>query len=65
MFGWSRPDQWPSRMSWTVHVTIQDIGSIGELVGALATVVTLAYLALQIRRSNILTTAESRRFGWA
>jgi hypothetical protein len=33
-------------------VTIQDIGSIGELVAALATVATLAYLALQIRQNT-------------
>jgi hypothetical protein len=31
------------------RVTIQDLGSIGELVGAIATVATLAYLAIQIR----------------
>jgi len=42
-------------------VTIQDLGSIGEVLGALATVATLAYLALQIRRSNIIATLESRR----
>jgi hypothetical protein len=33
-------------------VTLQDIGSIGELVGAIATVATLAYLAIQIRHNN-------------
>jgi len=33
-------------------VTIQDLGSIGELIGAIATVATLAYLALQIRQST-------------
>jgi hypothetical protein len=33
-------------------VTIQDLGSIGELVAALATVATLAYLALQIRQNT-------------
>ena len=43
-------------------MTIQDIGSIGEVIGAVATVATLAYLAMQIRRSNILSTAESKRF---
>jgi hypothetical protein len=42
-------------------VTIQDYGSIGEIVGAVATVATLAYLAVQIRRSNIIATIESRR----
>lgn len=43
-------------------MTLQDWGSIGELIAAVATVVTLVYLAVQIRRSNILATAESNRF---
>jgi hypothetical protein len=42
-------------------VTIQELGSIGELVAALATVATLAYLATQIRgigkRSPVFGTA--------
>jgi len=33
-------------------VTIQDLGSIGEFVGAIATIVTLIYLALQIRQNT-------------
>ena len=33
-------------------MTIQDAGSVGELIAAVATVGTLAYLALQIRQSN-------------
>ncbi len=33
-------------------MTIQDLGSIGELIAALATVATLAYLALQIRQNT-------------
>ncbi|MBW1906909.1 MAG: hypothetical protein JRJ24_16710 [Deltaproteobacteria bacterium] len=33
-------------------VTLQDIGSIGELVGAIATVATLVYLAIQIRHNS-------------
>jgi alkylated DNA nucleotide flippase Atl1 len=33
-------------------VTIQDLGSVGELVGAIATVATLFYLATQIRSST-------------
>lgn len=36
-------------------MTIQDLGSLGELVAALATIVTLAYLALQIRGANQAT----------
>ena len=43
-------------------MTIEQFGSIGEVIGALATVATLAYLAIQIRRSNLLTTVESNRF---
>jgi hypothetical protein len=33
-------------------LTIQDLGSIGELIAAIATVATLAYLALQIRQNT-------------
>jgi hypothetical protein len=33
-------------------MTIDEIGSLGELIAAVATVLTLAYLALQIRQSN-------------
>ena len=43
-------------------MTIQDLGSIGELIGAIATVATLAYLAIQIRSSTIAvrsTAAQS------
>ena len=51
-------------------MTIQDLGSLGELIAAIATLITLVYLALQIRantRSLRLagresTTAASSRF---
>ena len=33
-------------------MTIQDLGSLGELIAAIATVITLAYLALQIRQNT-------------
>lgn len=33
-------------------MTLQELGSIGELVAAIATVVTLGYLALQIRQNT-------------
>ena len=33
-------------------MTIQDLGNIGELVGAIATVATLIYLAIQIRANT-------------
>jgi hypothetical protein len=41
-------------------VTIEQVGSIGELIAAIATVATLAYLALQIRQnSTILASAQA------
>jgi len=36
-------------------MTIQDLGSIGELIGAVATVATLVYLAIQIRSNTTAT----------
>lgn len=33
-------------------MTIQDLGSIGELVAAVATLATLIYLSLQIRQNS-------------
>jgi hypothetical protein len=33
-------------------MSIQDLGAIGELIAACATVVTLLYLAVQIRQNN-------------
>ena len=41
-------------------MSLQDIGSIGELVGAIATVATLFYLAVQIRQ-NTAQLRESAR----
>ncbi len=38
------------------------LGAIAELLGAAGVVVTLVYLALQIRRSNALAFSESLRF---
>lgn len=38
-------------------MTIQDLGSLGELIAAIATVVTLVYLAAQIRQN----TAQQKR----
>ena len=41
-------------------MTIQDLGSIGELIAAIATVATLGYLALQIRQNTRSVRAASR-----
>jgi hypothetical protein len=40
-------------------VTIQDLGSIGELIAAIATVATLVYLAIQIRQNTISVQAST------
>jgi hypothetical protein len=42
-------------------VTIQDLGSIGEFIAALATLATLLYLAAQIRRNTIAVRSQARR----
>ena len=42
-------------------MTIEQAGSIGELIAAIATVATLGYLAVQIRASAAATRQESRR----
>ena len=42
-------------------MTIQDLGSVGELLAAVATIATLIYLAMQIRASAAATRAEARR----
>lgn len=39
-------------------MSIQDIGSLGEFVAALATVATLMYLSAQIRQTNLTTKAQ-------
>ena len=42
-----------------VVMTIQDLGSIGELVGGLAVIATLIYLAAQIRQNTAMITAQT------
>ena len=52
-------------------MTISELGSLGELVGALATVATLLYLAIQIRANTLATKRQAlddtidRVIGWA
>ncbi len=42
-------------------MTIQDLGSLGELIAAVATIATLFYLAMQIRASTVVARAEAQR----
>ena len=42
-------------------MTIQDWGAIGEVVGAIAVVVTLGYLATQIRYARLVASDASRQ----
>lgn len=49
-------------------MSIQDLGAVGELVAAIATVATLLYLAIQIRQNNRNleeSTSASVNQGWA
>jgi hypothetical protein len=40
-------------------MTLQDLGALGDLIGGLGVVVTLAYLAVQIRQNGSLITAQT------
>ncbi len=40
-------------------MTLEDLGNIGEFVGAVGVVVTLVYLAVQIRRNTISVRAST------
>jgi hypothetical protein len=42
-------------------MTVQDWGAIGELVVAIATIATLAYLAIQIRYTRLQASDVSRQ----
>ena len=42
-------------------MTIQDLGSIGELIAAIATIATLVYLAVQIRQNTLSNRDASTR----
>ena len=41
-------------------MSLQDWGSMGELIGAVATVLTLAYLAVQIRQNSVQMREATR-----
>ncbi len=43
------------------YVTIEDVGALGELIAAIATVATLFYLATQIRQSTGVARAASQQ----
>jgi hypothetical protein len=42
-------------------MTIEQMGSLGELIAAIATIATLLYLSIQIRANTNATRVESRR----
>ena len=41
-------------------MTISELGSLGELISSVAVLVTLAYLAVQVRQANNLAMARTR-----
>ena len=40
-------------------MTLQDLGDLGDLIGGIAVVITLIYLAVQIRQNTALITAQT------
>ena len=40
-------------------MSIQDLGSLGELIAAIATLGTLIYLAIQIRQNNLIAKEQA------
>ncbi len=42
-------------------MTLDEVGNIGELIAAIATVATLVYLALQIRQNNFMLRDAAHR----
>ncbi len=42
-------------------MTIQELGAIGELIGGIAVVVTLIYLAVQVRQNTRMNAALIRQ----
>jgi hypothetical protein len=43
------------------HMTIAELGSLGELIGSIAVLVTLIYLAVQVRQNNISSRIQSNQ----
>jgi len=48
-----------AHIRWAAKVTIEQFSSIGEVIGALATVATLAYLAVQIRANTRMMRTQA------
>ena len=42
-------------------LTIQDLGALGEFIAAVAVVITLVYLTIQVRQGNTLARAQTRQ----
>ena len=40
-------------------MTFQDLGGIGEFIGGIGVIVSLLYLAVQIRRSSLLDALDA------
>ncbi len=41
-------------------MTLQELGNLGEFIAAIAVLVTLVYLAIQVRHANTLARAQTR-----
>lgn len=42
-------------------MTLDDLGDLSDFLGAIAVLVTLVYLAIQVRQSSALTRVQTRQ----
>lgn len=42
-------------------MTIQDVGALGEVIAAVAVLITLIYLSVQVRQANLLAKSHARQ----
>lgn len=42
-------------------MTIQDMGALGEVIAAVAVLITLVYLSVQVRQANVLAKSQARQ----
>ena len=48
-------------LAWTQIMNIEILGSIGEFLGGIGVVISLIYVGIQVKQSNVLAIAASER----
>ena len=62
MLRWLLPSRLKARSpkaSWEAEVSLEDLGNLGDFIGGIAVIVTLLYLAVQIRQNTRTLQAVS------